>query len=99
MKESLSKITKKISPILLKLTNYKLFIFAMFLLLLFGFLVFRINTLNNQAPSDEEVSAKLERVSSSYLDQSIVDKIEQLQDNSVEVKSLFDEARNNPFSE
>lgn len=99
MKDSIKKTVSKLSPYFRKLERYKLFIFAMLLLVLYGFLVFRINTLNSQTPSDEEVQAKLERVTSPHLDQSIIDKIEQLQDNSVEVQTLFNEARNNPFQE
>src|SRR5438045_3083172 len=99
MKETLDKIISKLSPVLSVLSKYKLFTFFMILLLLYGFVVFRINVLNNKVPSDSDVSAKLQNVGSPHLDQSVKDKIQQLQDNSVEVQSLFNSARNNPFNE
>jgi len=73
-----------------------------FIIALFGiysFLVFRINALNAQEPSDDDVTAKLKTVQRPKVDQSVIDKIQQLQDNSVDVKSLFNHARDNPFEE
>lgn len=73
-----------------------------FIIALFGiysFLVFRINALNAQEPSDDDVTAKLKTVQRPKVDQSVIDKIQQLQDNSVDVRSLFNHARDNPFEE
>jgi len=99
MKESLDKLTSKIAPFLTKLSRYKLFCFFIVLLALYGFLVFRINTLNNKTPSDDAITAKLQTVSRPRIDQSVKDKVQQLQDNSVQVKSLFNASRSNPFHE
>lgn len=99
MKDNLKNLTSKLTPLFNKTKQYKVFIFILVLLSLYGFLVFRINVLNSKTPTDEEVSAQLERTTKPRLDQSVKDKIQQLQDNSVEVRSLFNEARNNPFHE
>ncbi len=99
MKENLDKITAKIVPLINKFRRYKTFIFIIGLLTIYGFLVLRINTLNSREPNDDDITAKLKTVSRPKIDQTIVDKIQQLQDNSVQVKSLFNSARNNPFQE
>ena len=99
MKETIKKIITKILPVVAKLGRYKLFTFSMVLLILYGFLVFRINVLNNKTPSDKSITDKLQTVSRPRIDQSVKDKVQQLQDNSVEVQSLFNSARNNPFHE
>lgn len=97
--ELLPKIIEKLTKIWQRLRRYQTVIFIVFVALLYGFLVFRINSLSGQQPSDSDISAQLQRSSTPHIDQSSVDKIKQLQDNSVQVKTLFNNARNNPFAE
>ncbi|MGZ6004625.1 MAG: hypothetical protein ACXWLH_00580 [Candidatus Saccharimonadales bacterium] len=99
MNIDISKIIEKLTKGAAVIKRYRVITFVIFLALVYGFLVFRINSLSGQQPSDAEVSAKLKNLSSPRIDQSVVDKIQQLQDNSVQVKSLFNQARKNPFSE
>ncbi len=99
MNLDLSNLSTKLLPWLQKARRYFGFIFMIALLGIYGFLIFRINTLNNQEPADDDVTAKLKTVQRPKIDQSVIDKIQQLQDNSVDVKSLFNKARDNPFQE
>lgn len=99
MKESLAKITVKFAPLIDKLRRYKTLVFFVALLMVFGFLVLSINSLNNQEPSTAAIAQELQAVSRPRIDQAAIDKIEQLQDNSVEVQSLFKNSRKNPFQE
>lgn len=69
------------------------------MLIIFGFLVLRINQYSNQEPSEDAINEKLEKVNRPKINDELIDKISQLQDQNVEVKSLFEAARNNPFSE
>ena len=55
--------------------------------------------LDNQEPNEDDVTAQLQAVHPPKLDPAIITKIQQLQDNSVGVQALFNEARNNPFQE
>lgn len=82
-----------------KLGKYTGIIFVVGLLGMYSFLVFRINNLTTGEPSEDAVAEKLQTVARPRIDESAVDKIEQLEDNSTEVKSLFDTARDNPFHE
>lgn len=84
---------------ILRVRRYAVFIFIVVLLLLYSWLVFRINTLNNTGPSDDAVTQKLQTVRRPKIDQTDIDKLQQLQDNSVQVKTLFQQARDNPFHE
>ncbi len=99
MKDKLNKLLEKILPWINRVRKYKMFIFFIVLLLLYGFLVFRINTLSNKEPSDDSVTAKLQTVSRPHIDESVIEKIQLLRDNSVKVKTLFNQARQNPFQE
>lgn len=96
---NLKTIINKLTSFVRVLHRYAVVIFIVVVVGIFGFLVFRINTLAHSEPTDDAVNEKLQTVKRPKLDQNAVDKIEQLQGQNVEVKSLFDQARNNPFSE
>ncbi len=76
---------------------HRLILFIVAISTIYGALLFRINLLNNQQPSSSDISAKLNTVSRPQIDQSVVNKIEQLRDNSSPTRTLFNNARNNPF--
>ncbi len=97
MKDKLEKLTNKIKPVVGFLRKYKLFILFMFISLIYLFLVFRINVLTGKEPSDSDLNNKLQTVSRPRIDQTVINKIQELQDNSVQVKTLFNHARKNPF--
>lgn len=66
---------------------------------LYGYLLLQINQLNNAQPSDSEISQSLSTVKRPRIDQNAADKMSQLEDQNIQVKSLFEQARNNPFQE
>lgn len=99
MKQQFEKITSKIKPFVKLFQRYKLFMLFISVLLIYLFLVFRINVLSNREPSDTDINTKLQTVSRPRIDQTVISKIQELQDNSVTVKSLFNHARKNPFQE
>ncbi len=96
---NLNDITARIRPILQKLRHYVVFIFFIVVALMYTFLVFRINSLSSQEPTDDQVTEGLQTVRRPKIDQNALNKIQQLQDNSEEVRSLFKQARDNPFQE
>jgi hypothetical protein len=95
----LKELLQKLLPLMGFFKKYIVLIFILGLVGIYGFLVFRINTLNNVEPSEDAVSDQLQTVTRPKIDKASVDKIQQLQGQNVEVKTLFDQARNNPFSE
>lgn len=99
MNIELNTFTTKLQPVLNSLKRYVTLLFIMMMLIIFGFIVYRINHFSNLEPSDDAVTEKLQSVQRPRLDQTVIDKIQQLQDQNIEAKSLFDQARNNPFSE
>lgn len=74
-------------------------IFLLFLVAIYGFLGWQAVSLSQTEPDPAKVTAGLKTKSVPNIDEATVNKIQQLQDNSVSVKSLFDEARRNPFQE
>lgn len=98
-KLNLDQITNKLQAFGQKAFRYLSFVFVLLLLGMYSFLVFRINSLTTAEPSEDAIAEKLQTVQRPKIDQASIDKIQQLQDNSVEVKSLFQAARDNPFHE
>jgi hypothetical protein len=90
-------ISKKLIGLLKKLTKYASFIVFVLVLLAYSFVVFRIRILTSHEPDDEVVTERLRTLNRPKLDQDTVNKIQQLQDTNVQVKTLFDQARDNPF--
>lgn len=79
------------------LTRYNLFFFLVFVAIIYGLVLLHINDLNSAEPSDQAVNSQIKAANIPRIDQSVVQQIKSLQDNSVSVQSLFDQARNNPF--
>lgn len=80
-----------------RISAYKALLFFLAVTSLYGYIIWRINTLSNIPPSQSEETAQT--TAQPHIDQDTIAKIQGLQDNSVSVKALFDSARQNPFQE
>lgn len=72
-----------------------LFIFTV--MVLYIFVMWRVDVLVKAEPDQAQIDSQVSATRSPKIDQATVDKVRQLQDNSVSVQALFDEARHNPF--
>jgi Tfp pilus assembly protein PilO len=79
------------------LRRYIVVIFIAILVLIYGFLVFKVGTVSSVNPDETAVSERLQDAKRLQVDQAAIDKIEQLKDQNIAVKSLFEKARDNPF--
>jgi hypothetical protein len=79
--------------------HLRIVLFLVLLIGLYSFIGWRITTLANAEPDTTAVGLKTEKTSTPHIDQAVVDKVKQLEDNSVNVQTLFDQARQNPFRE
>ncbi|MCA9333020.1 hypothetical protein KDA00_04055 [Candidatus Saccharibacteria bacterium] len=92
-------IPKKITPIIEKYKKYNVIAFIVCVAIVFGFLVFKINQYTQIEPSEDAIAEELNTVTRPKIDEKAIEKIQQLEDQNIEVKSLFEQARDNPFSE
>ena len=83
--------------VLQKLQRYSLLVFLVFIAVLYGILIMQINSLSNTQPSSLDVNNQIKAAQLPHIDQSVVKQLQSLQDNSVNVQTLFNEARSNPF--
>ena len=98
-KLDLNKITHQLQQYLLFSQKYIKFIYFIFAAAICGFILYQIQVDAQVEPSDEAVSEQLKAVQRPHIDKDALGKIQQLQDQNIEVQSLFDQARNNPFDE
>lgn len=96
---NVSSAQNHLQAIFLKLLRMRVVLFLLFALLACGYTVWRAYSLANAPTPAAAVSSKLQSVNNPHIDQATVDKINQLQDNSVNVRALFNQARQNPFQE
>lgn len=73
-------------------------LFLVFVAIVYIFIIARVNTLKTAQPTRSAVAAQTTS-SQPHIDQVTINKIRQLQDNSVSVQALFNQARQNPFQE
>lgn len=98
-KEKLQNYLQTAQSFLDKGRQYSLYIFISFVAILYGFLLFRISALTNITPTNDQVSSQAQSAHIPKLDEATIKQLQALQDNNVEIQTLFNEARSNPFQE
>jgi hypothetical protein len=93
LKDSLDKLMVGLR----RVQRFSVLIFIVFIVLLYGFVLTRINNLSSAQPSEDAVSSQVKAAKLPHIDQTVVNQLQTLQDNSVNVQTLFSQARNNPF--
>lgn len=64
-----------------------------------GYILFLTSQLTQMQPDQTSIDAELSGVARPSIDESVVNTITNLEDRNIEIKSIFEEARDNPFSE
>lgn len=89
----------KLTPLLQLAKKYLTFIFIVTVLIVYAFLIFFINTLASEQPDEDAVAERLKTVSRPKINEETLVKIKQLEDQNIQVQTLFQDARDNPFTE
>jgi hypothetical protein len=102
MKNSKLNINLKSLPVLLGaivkfVSRYAIILFFLLLVAIYGFVLLKINSLSSAQPSTSAVSSQAQTVAIPQINPTVVKQIQNLQDNSVSVQTLFNQARTNPF--
>jgi hypothetical protein len=94
--DSLSSLSGRFQQV----RRFSFLIFVVFVALLYGFVLLRINSLGNEQPSPDAITTQVTAAKVPHItpvDPTVIQQLQSLQDNSVSVQTLFDQARNNPF--
>jgi hypothetical protein len=95
---SFSDLPKQFSQLTRRAMPYVPIIFFVVVALVYGFVLLRITMLSNAQPTDSDVSAKVAELTP-HIDKSAAAQRQTLEDNNVNVQTLFNNARGNPFGE
>lgn len=82
-----------------KARPYSYVVFIVLVAGLYGFVLLKINAVISQQPSSDAVSSQVKAANVPHFDKAVVNQLKSLQDNSVSVQGLFQEARDNPFAQ
>ena len=82
-----------------KMRRYLHLLFFLLLAVIYGFIIIRINVLSNTQVSEEAISKEVSRTTSPHIDPESLKQLRSLNDNSVNVQTLFTQGRTNPFQE
>lgn len=96
IKLNADSLTAAVGTLGKKVRTYRGFILFLLVATLYGFILWRINVYSN-APA--ATSNSTQSAARPHIDPATVSKLLSLQDNSVSVQALFDQARQNPFQE
>ena len=99
MKLDNSKLKKQLAPLVEAFRRYHVFLFIVAFLGTYAFLVMRISSLTQNEPTLTSGTSEVEAIKQLKVDQAAIDQILELEEQNIEVQSLFKEARNNPFTE
>lgn len=92
-------VLKKISPYVKLLSRYGVFLFIVGFLGIYLYLVQHIGGLIQEDAFSANTDSQIKPISRLKIDQNAVDQMNQLEAQNIEVKALFDNARQNPFSQ
>jgi hypothetical protein len=92
---------KSLKPIAFRglgyLSRYAGIMFFLLIAAVYGFVLLRINSLADIQPSQSDIDAQATETPIPRVDPKVAQQLQNLEDNSVNVQTLFVQARNNPF--
>ena len=99
MKLDTKKLLNALQPALELLQKYRNILVIVLAVGVFGFIFYRIGYFNSLEPTESQIEEKLLTVQRPKIDKSVVEKLEMLEHQNIQVQSLFNQARENPFRE
>jgi len=79
-------------------SRYRITFFIVFVGVVYGFVIYQVYNLSSPPADPNAVTSDVTNLTP-HIDKAVAQRLQSLQDNSVNVRSLFDKARNNPFNE
>ena len=89
------KLPPQLIAVFKQLARYRVILVLVAVAALYGYLIVQVNAAVNTEPNQDEIVAVKKKTP--HIDAETVKQLKQLQDNSVSVQALFNDARTNPF--
>jgi len=97
MKKQLNMKPDDLKNILNIILKYKFLIYLVFIFILYGYLFLKINDLNQPNVNIKNVPQNNSVLTPQEIQPNVVNKLSSLKNNNVQVKTLFENSRSNPF--
>lgn len=97
--KSKQSLGSQLAPIGAFFMHYLALWFVLLLAAVYGFVLYNIQAAVTAEPSQSSIDAKVQSTATPHVDSKVVEQMQSLQDHSVSVQTLFDQARSNPFQE
>lgn len=92
-----AKSVNKLKAQLTSLHKYLWVMLLLFFVVIYGYVLLGIHSDITQQPSQAQISSNLKTTSMPAINQKVVKQLENMSNNSVSVKALFNQGRQNPF--
>jgi hypothetical protein len=99
MKLDINKIPVLLSRLKDLIKPYIGFVIVIVILGMYGVVIWQIRAYVTQEPSEIKVAQELTTINIPKVDEEAINRITQLEDRNIQVKALFENARQNPFNE
>jgi hypothetical protein len=96
---NLQSIKAQFAPIGRKLRRYGGLGFFVLFAVVYAFVIMRISALSDVQVSDSDVASQVSATPMPRIDPRTISQLRSLNDNSVNVQTLFQQGRTNPFKE
>lgn len=94
---NIKTIIAKLSPLKDLIVRFKIILFVLFVVGVFGYITLVISYYSNAEPTQDQIENKKLTVKLVKLDEKAIEKIKELQDKNISIESLFNNGRDNPF--
>lgn len=91
------KIINKLQPVKIFIVRYAVIIFIISAAAIFGFMTLQISRYSNAEPTSDQIEEKKNSLKQVKLNDEAVQKIQELEDKNINIESLFNNGRDNPF--
>jgi len=99
MKINNDQLLDKVTRLMSFIKRFRfMFAFAIFSLM-YGYLIVQMNNISSREPNESQISSQTSSAPQTKIDPKLADKITSLEEENIEIKTIFNEARKNPFSE
>lgn len=97
MKKSLKPLLNFFNKEKKIVAQHRVVIFIVAIVLIFIFIIYRISVLSTTKASDDQVNNAVKELKIVKLDPGAKAKIQQLKDLNIDIRTIFDPSRSNPF--
>jgi uncharacterized protein YpmB len=94
---NIDKLITKLTPIKNFIIRYVVLIFVISVVAILGFMTIMIARYSNAEPTAFQIEDKKASLTAVNLDSDTVEKIEALKSKNINIESLFNNSRDNPF--